>query len=410
MDFFPLSDSDFANLPRERQVIWLAMEGNTDKTIAQLLEITTETVATYWKRILVRYDSSSRTEVIAEFLREYYEGEIELLERQKKELQKNLKEKSSSEQNQIVAAAHLNSLMNMLDVGVLFTSNGHKVSYVNERLCQMAGCELSPKELIGMNIEEFTEHCKIRATRFEDTSYKRIKILVSSANEKTTDQIKMTNGQIVERTYCTLKIRGIIAGHFIVYRDITNVINEVQHLNHKNKMNEQLAKRTLAHLSARSKDQPNEIVASLGAIGKVIEANRAIIGEMDLNLGTFNVRYGWKSDDSETSANFDQSVPLSFVGWIKNQLLEQDYWIIGSLEEIPETATAERSIFIEADSQSAVALSFKGSNPNKKYFVQFASPDAHFWDKSVIELLLPLRSLLGTVIKNLELIASRTAE
>ena len=410
MDFYPSTEDDFANLPRETQVIWLAMEGNTDKTIAQLLEITTDTVATYWKRILSRYDSSSRTEVIAEFLREYYEEEIELLERQKKELQKNLKEKSASEQNQIVAAAHLNSLMNMLDVGVLFTSNGHKVSYVNERLCEMAGCFMNPKELIGMDLESFIDSCKIRATRHDDTSYKRIKTLVNSATEKTTDQLLMTNGRIVDRTFCTLKIRGAIAGHFIIYRDVTNYVEDFKMLHQKNKINEQLTKRSLVHLSTRSKDQPKEIITTLGDIGKAISATRAIIGELDLKTGTFNVLYGCTMDETETSVNHDQSIPLSFVDWFKYQMLDKDYWIIETIEDLPLSATIERSIFTEANAHSAVALTFKSSNPNKKYFVQFSNPNEKFWHRSVIEMLLPLRTLLGTIIKNLELIASRTVE
>lgn len=50
---------------RELQVLELAAEGNTDKQIAQVLDISKDTVASYWRRILLKYDAVSRTEVVA---------------------------------------------------------------------------------------------------------------------------------------------------------------------------------------------------------------------------------------------------------------------------------------------------------------------------------------------------------
>ncbi len=50
---------------RELQVLELAASGNTDKQIALQLEISKETVASYWRRILLKYDANSRTEVVA---------------------------------------------------------------------------------------------------------------------------------------------------------------------------------------------------------------------------------------------------------------------------------------------------------------------------------------------------------
>ncbi len=55
---------------RELQVLELAAEGNTDKQIALILEISKDTVASYWRRILLKYDAVSRTEVVARHARE----------------------------------------------------------------------------------------------------------------------------------------------------------------------------------------------------------------------------------------------------------------------------------------------------------------------------------------------------
>jgi len=50
---------------RELQILELAAEGNTDKQIASSLGISKDTVASYWRRILLKFDAVSRTEVVA---------------------------------------------------------------------------------------------------------------------------------------------------------------------------------------------------------------------------------------------------------------------------------------------------------------------------------------------------------
>jgi len=50
---------------REVQVLELAAEGLTDKQIALKLEISKATVSSYWRRILLKYQAASRTEVVA---------------------------------------------------------------------------------------------------------------------------------------------------------------------------------------------------------------------------------------------------------------------------------------------------------------------------------------------------------
>jgi len=62
--------ADFAppaiKLPqRELEVLSLAAQGLTDKQISAHLNISRDTVGTYWRRIMLRYQASSRTEVVA---------------------------------------------------------------------------------------------------------------------------------------------------------------------------------------------------------------------------------------------------------------------------------------------------------------------------------------------------------
>ena len=410
MDFYPGTDIEFANLPRETQVIWLAMEGNTDKTIAQLLEITTDTVATYWKRILVKYDSSSRTEVIAEFLREYYEGDLDHLESKVTELEEKIRARSVAEQHQLLATAQLNSLMNLLDVGVLFTTNGLKVNYINEQLCRMAGCSLTPKGLIGSDISTFVENCKFRALKNEDSTAQRIKTIAASNRETAIDQIHMTNGRILERTFCNVMVRGTAIGHFIVYKDVTPFVDETRELIQKSKLSEQIIQRTLVHFESLDKDQPRVVVDTLSTVAKIIGADLAVVAEANFKKGTFSVLYSWEKNKLDTSREYDETVPLTFVDWFRKQMAEKDYWIIDSAGDLPKSATMERAIFEESGVRSAVALCFDGVDPDKKYFVQFGSQREKQWDQRILAQIDPLRKLLVTVLRKCDPIKGISVE
>ena len=53
---------------REEQVLVLAAGGLTDKEIAIRLGISPDTVGTYWRRVLAKYQASSRTECFAKYM------------------------------------------------------------------------------------------------------------------------------------------------------------------------------------------------------------------------------------------------------------------------------------------------------------------------------------------------------
>ena len=52
---------------REAQVMDLAAQGMSDRQIGLELGISRDTVASYWRRILLKFGSSKRTEVVARF-------------------------------------------------------------------------------------------------------------------------------------------------------------------------------------------------------------------------------------------------------------------------------------------------------------------------------------------------------
>jgi len=64
---------------REEQVLVLAAGGLTDKEIAVRLGISPDTVGTYWRRILAKYQAASRTEVVAKYTHDRAQAAVENL-------------------------------------------------------------------------------------------------------------------------------------------------------------------------------------------------------------------------------------------------------------------------------------------------------------------------------------------
>ncbi len=65
---------------REEQVLVLAAKGLTDKEIAIKLGISPDTVGTYWRRILAKYQAASRTEVVAKYASDRSKAAVENLQ------------------------------------------------------------------------------------------------------------------------------------------------------------------------------------------------------------------------------------------------------------------------------------------------------------------------------------------
>ncbi len=65
---------------REEQVLVLAAGGLTDKEIAIRLGISPDTVGTYWRRILAKYQAASRTEVVAKYAEDRSKAAVDNLQ------------------------------------------------------------------------------------------------------------------------------------------------------------------------------------------------------------------------------------------------------------------------------------------------------------------------------------------
>lgn len=94
---------------REHQLLNAAAKGRTDREISSDLQISRDTVSSYWRRILLKYSASSRTECVARYAQESASYEVEQAVEEKERLATEVKEhaeayaRESAEKNMLAA-------------------------------------------------------------------------------------------------------------------------------------------------------------------------------------------------------------------------------------------------------------------------------------------------------------------
>lgn len=109
---------------REREVVTLAAQGLTDKEISAKLGISRETVSTYWRRIFLRFDSASRTEVVAKVASSLDTGRVAAVEEETAELRRAMEDCRTAQAREnaqrilleAISVASLNLLSGEIDI------------------------------------------------------------------------------------------------------------------------------------------------------------------------------------------------------------------------------------------------------------------------------------------------------
>lgn len=86
---------------RESQVLALGAKGFTDKQIAAELGISRDTVGTYWRRILLRFGASSRTEVVARATESELKAHVELTHQENARLMQEIRDRSEAQAREL---------------------------------------------------------------------------------------------------------------------------------------------------------------------------------------------------------------------------------------------------------------------------------------------------------------------
>lgn len=135
---------------RERQLLELAATGHTDTLIAQTLGISEATVATYWGRVRIKFGSLSRTELVANFIREQDESVIGELRRKNQHLVDQL-EGSRSEPGVAQEAAYYRELILQAPDAVLIVLQDGMIETANEAACGLFGYDAGALDGAGID-------------------------------------------------------------------------------------------------------------------------------------------------------------------------------------------------------------------------------------------------------------------
>lgn len=202
---------------REREILELAAQGRTDKEISSMLNISTETVSTYWRRIRQRYQAASRTEVVAHAMRDQANLMIAQVASENERLAQEVARREVAESMLAESEAWLRSILGQAPLmiaavtaegNVLFTNNG----YLQERadLGQTAFDvirESSPQvaqEIQGA-IERVLQTCTPVAFEIQfpqpDGSLEDFEIRIGPNPGMTPEQVIVLAGRITERRH-----------------------------------------------------------------------------------------------------------------------------------------------------------------------------------------------------------------
>ena len=129
------------------------------------------------------------------------------------------KEKEAEEQL-IESENRLSTLILNLDSGVLLEDENRKIVLTNTKFCDLFSITVAPENLIGADCSSSAEQSKGLFHNPEEF-VSRIDDIVKQQELVLGDELKMTNGKILERDYIPIFKGTNYKGHLWSYRDIT---------------------------------------------------------------------------------------------------------------------------------------------------------------------------------------------
>lgn len=163
---------------RERQILLLAAKGLTDAGIAQKLGISVATVGTYWGRIRGKIGQHSRTELVANFMREKAAHSMDELRKENERLQGELATKSKQIDTARATLDLLKRVLGAAPDAILLINDSGIIEYANEEAERLFG--YAHLELNGQTVKLLVPkryhgiHAKHRARYLEAPSKRRM--------------------------------------------------------------------------------------------------------------------------------------------------------------------------------------------------------------------------------------------
>jgi PAS domain S-box-containing protein len=139
--------------------------------------------------------------------------------RSRESLLEEISERRSAEKALYESEARLSSLIENIQMGVLFADDSRRILYVNREFCKLFGMG-APQALIGALCERAAEETK-RLFSDPEGFTRRIRGLLEAKEKVLAEEIGLNNGRVFERDYVPVWAGEEHRGHLWVYRDIT---------------------------------------------------------------------------------------------------------------------------------------------------------------------------------------------
>ncbi|MBA4293037.1 hypothetical protein C0431_08700 [bacterium] len=139
---------------REITIIELAMQGLTDRDIADKLELSVHTVVTYWGRMRDKYKTKSKTATVARYLEELYESKLVALQKENDRLSHKIASFKTGD------SGYESDFLAKLQSASLKAVNSEKYDKMEECLTQVEAFLYCANTLAPFNCKGITDSAK----------------------------------------------------------------------------------------------------------------------------------------------------------------------------------------------------------------------------------------------------------
>lgn len=199
--------------------------------------------------------------------------------------------------------------------------------------------------------------------------------------------IKNKSGDIIERLFSS--------------RDITQRKHSEGYRQFQLKFHQNISRFTFSMTCAKDSFELNKILEELlKFLGESFEVNRTYIFEFSENLDTMSNIYEWCSKGTKSQKRRAQDIPVKDYPWFINQILENGYFNISMVDQIPPEALKEKK---ELQIQGIQSIMEIGICDSKGSFVGFIGFDmvqsTRDWSEEEIAMLRFVAGSIGTIIE-----------
>jgi len=255
------------------------------------------------------------------------------------------------------------------------------------------------KELLGMNIIDLVPDNK------KNVIHKKIQ--AGLRGKKITQlqvEVSMKTG---EQVFLEISVSGIwrndkVTGALAVARDITSRRKVQEELKFRANFEEIINTISTRFINLPTNRIDPEIEVALGNIGRFVNVDRGFLFLINHKQRTMNNTHEWCAPEIVSNKNNFQDVPIEIFPWWMEKMVSGNVIKINSLEELPESAVAEKEAFREQNVKSVLAFSLNYRQNLMGFIGLLSIHEPKKWEKGAVNLLKNIGEIFVNAIKRKE--------